>query len=41
MSNYVHLIVHVCDQFVKDLLIANLSQLNFEGFEEKEIKRTL
>ena len=36
MSSYVHLIVHVTSQTEKDLLLARLSQLNFEGFEEKE-----
>lgn len=36
MSSYVHLIVHVAEQNEKDLLIARLSQLEFEGFEEKE-----
>lgn len=36
MSSYVHLIVHVTEQHEKDLLIAQLSQLNFEGFEEKD-----
>ena len=36
MSSYVHLIVHVTSQPQKDLLLARLSQLIFEGFEEKE-----
>lgn len=36
MNSYVHLIVHVTEQHEKDLLIAKLSQLDFEGFEEKD-----
>jgi ribosomal protein L11 methyltransferase len=36
MNSYVHLIVHVTEQHEKDLLVARLSQLEFEGFEEKD-----
>ena len=35
MSNYIHVTIHVTDQFVKDLLVAHLFDIGFEGVEEK------
>ncbi len=34
--SYVHLIVHTTEQFEKDMLVARLSELDFDGFEEKD-----
>lgn len=36
MSNYIHLTIHVTDQFEKDVLMAHLFDNGFEGIEEKE-----
>ncbi len=35
MSNYIHVTIHVTDQFVKDLLVAHLFDKGFEGMEEQ------
>ena len=35
MSNYIHLTIHVIDQFEKDVLMAHLFDNGFEGIEEK------
>ncbi len=36
MNSHIHLLVQVAEQPEKDLLIATLSQIGFEGFEETE-----
>lgn len=35
MSNYIHVTIHVTDQFEKDVLVAHLFDNGFEGIEEK------